>query len=867
MNLKDWGVALTLCRRELRGGLRGFGVFLGCLFLGVLAISAVGSLGRALEAGLAADAKAILGADVSVALTSRDLRPDEAAYLQSLGRLGRTLGTRTMARSDAAGRQRSVLVELKGVDAGYPLYGKVELEGGAELQALLSGRDGLPGAVADRDLLTRLGLSLGDVVTVGEARFALRGVIAREPDRVMEFFSLGPRLMVSDQAFLTTGLVRQGSLFRTEYLLRLAGDGAESVAESIRAAFPEAGWRVRDFAHAAPRVRSVLERLSVDLTLVGLGALLVGGLGIAGGVRGYLGGRLTHMAAMKCMGAPARVLFASYLAQVLLLGFAGACAGMIGGGLIPWIASRFFAELLPIHLQAGVYAAPLLQAALFGLVTTLAFSMPPLFRAVTVRPSGIFRGYISADMERIPRAALLPTAAAFALLAAMVFQFAGNARLAAWFVGGTVMAYVLFKGLARTIRWLAGKAPRLPWASWRIGVASIHRPGSPGVSLVFALGFGLTALVAVVMVNVSMSRALSSELAQEAPSFFFMDIRPDQVEEFRNLVLSSPGVTRLDLRPMVRGRIVRIGGTPVENATVSEDVSWAVRGDRGLSWSEDVPPGSTLVRGKWWDKGYSGPPLISLTADLADGFGVDVGDTLTLNILGRNITGTIGSIREVNWRTLAMQFAIIFSPGTLDRAPQTWLGASYGSDAAGTGAPGTGTPGTGTPGTGSPRTGSPGSLFDRVTEAFPDVAVVTIRDVLDTAGQLMERTSRIFQVMAAVALLVGFLVLAGAFSADQHRRIYDSVIYKVCGATRRDILAILVAEFSLAGLFTGLGSLILGTVTAWGVVQGLLKMQFVPDLTTGLLTVLAGVAISLAMGLLGTWRVLGRKAAPFLRNE
>ncbi|MBM9532137.1 hypothetical protein JWG42_18450, partial [Desulfoprunum benzoelyticum] len=153
--------------------------------------------------------------------------------------------------------------------------------------------------------------------------------------------------------------------------------------------------------------------------------------------------------------------------------------------------------------------------------------MPPLFRAVMVSPSGIFRGYIAADTGRMPRAAILPTAAAFAVLAAMVFQFAGDTKLAGWFVGGTVGAWVLFKGLARAIRWLAGCAPRLPWASWRIGVANIHRPGSPGVSLVFALGFGLTALVAVVMVNVSLTRALTAELAQEAPAFFFMDIRPD----------------------------------------------------------------------------------------------------------------------------------------------------------------------------------------------------------------------------------------------------------------------------------------------------------------------------------------------------
>lgn len=837
MTPKDWAVALRVARRELRVGVRGFGIFLSCLFLGVLAISAVGSVGRALEEGLARDAKSILGGDVSVALTSREATDKELAYLHGLGDVATNFSSRTMARSGNA----SLLVEIKGVDAVYPLYGQVVVEN-STLQAALASADGLPGVVADRVLFNRLGLTIGDVIQVGEGRFRLTGVLLSEPDRVMDVFTLGPRIMTSAEAFVKTGLIRPGSLFRAEYLLRLSTGNAKSVVDTLRKRFPEAGWRVRAYTNAAPRIRTMLDRLRVDLTLVGLAALLVGGLGIAGGVRGYLDGRLTHMAAMKCMGGSTRVLFASYLLQILVLGALGAGLGLAAGGFAPWILERFWADLLPIHIHSRIYAGPLIQAALFGLVTTLAFAMPPLFRAVLVRPSGIFRGYISAESKAMPPMALFFSILFFILFAGMVFLFSGDSRLSSWFVGGIVIAWLLFKGMTEVIRWLALNAPRLPRPSFRVGVANIHRPGSPGVSLVFALGFGLTALVAVTMVNASLNRSLSTELAEQAPAFFFMDVRPQEVEDFRSQILSVPGVGRLDLRPMVRGRIVAIKDVPVENATVSEDVRWAVRGDRGLSYGPDFPAGSTLLRGTWWAKDYAGPPLISLTADLAKGFGVDIGDTLSLNVLGRTLTGTVASIRDVNWQSLAMQFAIIFSPGVLEAAPQSWLGAVYDVD-------------------------QDELLFAHVTQNFPDVAVVSVREVLENAAIMMRRMARIFQVMAGLALLVGFLVLAGAFSADQHRRIYDSVIYKVCGATRRDILSVLIAEFSLAGLFTGIGGLALGTLAAWGVVKGILHLPFAPDLTLSLCTVLAGVGVSLIVGLLGTWRALGRKAAPLLRNE
>jgi putative ABC transport system permease protein len=835
--------AWRLARRELRGGLRGFGVFLGCLFLGVFAIAAVGSFAAAARQGLLTDARALLGGDLEVRLVSRELSAEQQEFLKALGTLSTTTGMRTMARS--VDNDQRTLVELKAVDQAYPLYGRAVSEPALPLeQALAREVDGSFGALVEMALLARLELQVGDRVRVGDATLIIHGLLTREPDRTLRAFSLGPRLLVSRAALSATGLVAPGSLFTTAYRLRLPPErDAVRVKEELQAAFPEAGWRLRTWQEAAPRVRRLLDRMTVNLTLVGLCSLLVGGVGVAGAVRGYLGGKVFHIATMKCVGASGRTILAGYLLQVLLLGGAGAAFGLAAGAALPWLVERLVGENLPIPLQLGFYPAPLATAALFGLLVALVFSLQDLGAARRIPPSVLFRGY-AGGARPAPGAGIWLAIALFAAaLAILAVVTSPDRRLALWFMLGALLCFGLFRLLAVLVVAAARHAPRPSRPSLRLALANIHRPGAPAGNAVFSLGLGLTALVIVALVQANLTRLVEETIPAEAPAFFFLDIQPNQVASYTALIDSLPWVTGSERYPTLRGRIVAIAGVPVEKAVIAPEVAWAVRGDRWLSYAATPPADTRLTAGSWWPADYQGEPLLSLTADLAKGFGVGLGDHLTVNVLGREITARIASLREVDWSTLDLNFALLFSPGVLEGAPQTHIASVY-----------------------VPPQQEQG-VFRAVTDRFPNASAIGVRSVLGGVSRTLERLSGAFRAMAGVALLSGFLVLAGAVSADQHGRIRDAVIFKVCGATRRNLLTAFAAEFLLLGLAAGAISALVGSLAAWGILVKLMDTSFILPAGTVLATLATGIGLTLVLGLVGTWKALGQKPAAWLRED
>jgi putative ABC transport system permease protein len=834
-------LALRLARRELRGGMSGLGVFTACLVLGVGAIAGIGSLAASLSAGIRGDARALLGGDVEARLAYRRADSAERALLSGSGNLSEIATMRAMARTTDGERQS--LIELKAVDASYPLYGEFVLSPRHNLGGALARKDGAFGAVVDPALLGRLAVNIGGMIKIGEASFRVRAVIDREPDAAAGGLIFGPRVMISAAALVETRLIQPGSLVTYRYRLRLptttTPDGWIAAA---RAAFPNAGWQLRSFDQASPELRRLIERVAMFLSLIGMSSLLVGGVGIGNAVRGHIATRTTTIATLKSLGGSARLVFTVYLCEILGVAAAAICAALAIGALLPIAAAPLLKHLLPIPARLGLYPRPLAFAALYGVLTTLVFSLWPLAAIGRIRPGALFRDSVERHRRHAPWAPLAASVLLAMCLAAASVAGAQDRRVGIWFVAGAIGAFGLFWVAGRAIALGASRLPHPRRPLLRLALANLHRPAAPTSQIMLSLGIGLTVLAAVALVEGNLGRQIEQQLPAEAPAFFFIDIQPAQLSGFKAIVHDIPSA-RTEEVPMMRGRITRLNDVPVEQASVAPEARWALRSDRGLTYAASLPQGSELAAGAWWPPDYAGPPLISFDAALAHGMGLKIGDTLTVNLLGREITARIANLRTIDWRRLGINFTIVFAPGTLEHAPQTALAAVY-----------------------LPRAEEE-ALVRRVTEAYPNVSAIHVREALAAVSRVIGLIGGAVRLTALVTLASGGLVLGGAIAAGQQRRVYDAVVLKVLGATRRTILSSFLIEHGLLGGVAGVTAGGLGTIAAYYLVTRVMGTDWVFLPAPVFSSVALAVILTLVLGFAGTWRALGAKPARHLRAE
>lgn len=838
-------IAWTFARRELRAGVRGFRVFLACLALGVGAIATAGTIREAVVAGVSRDARALLGGDLEIGLAYRAATEDERAAMQDLGTVSHIVSMRSMAARDDDPVRRT-LVELKAVDDAYPLFGNVILRSGANIQEKLKNTTAMPPVVVEDTLLSRLDLAVGDALRLGETAFQIAGVITKEPDKVTTFATFGPRAMISMEAMAATNLVQPGALVRHDYRLGLdPGMDADTAAEALRTAFPDAGWRIKGLEQAASGLENFFANLTLFLGLVGLTALLVGGIGVSNAVRAYLAGRVHTIAALKCAGAAGSTVFSTYAILIGVLGLSGVVLGTIVGAAVPALALWLAGDLLPVPADIRLYPVPLAWAALFGLLTTAVFSLPALGRAMRTPPTSLFRSAVDQPHVTPPRWSM-PVALGLAMiLGGLVILTAASPKLAFWFLVGTGLAMLLFLGLAEAAMGLAKRLASLTRGrpSLRLALANLHRPGSGAASVVLSLGLGLSVLVAVGLVEANMNRGLQEQLPEQAPSFFFIDIQPDDLDRFHDTISTIEGFESMETASMVRGRITHIDGVPADQASVAPEAQWALRGDRGLTSRAVQPPDAVMVRGAWWPEDYAGPPLVSLDANIASGMGLEVGDTITINILGRAITAELASTRDINWASLSINFTFIFSPGVIEAAPHTYIATVRAAPEAEV-------------------------TIDRaVAEAFPAITAIRVKEALLAVQGIITASGTAIRVTGLVGVIAGALVLAGAMAAGRQRRVLDSVVLKVLGATRADVLRTFLLEYGVLGVATAGIAAVVGSVGAWATVTTLIPVGWELDLVVVGSIVLGCLVLTLGAGYASTRHALITKPAPYLRND
>lgn len=648
--------------------------------------------------------------------------------------------------------------------------------------------------------------------------------------------------MVAGGSLDATRLVQPGSQQVRHYRIKLhQGVDLKAWQETLNATFPDAAWRVRDRGNSAPSTQQFLDQMSMFLTLTGLTALVVGGVGAGNAVHGFLLRKRASIATLKCLGAQGGLIFRIYLTQIILLAVLGIAIGLGVGATIPFLLARIMADMLPVPAHFAIYPAPLLHASAFGMITAVIFAIWPLARAREISAAALFRDLV-APVRRWPRPQYSAAIALLlALLAGLAFLIAGDARFAFWFVIGIGASFVLLRLMSAAIMALARAIPVPARPELRLALANLHRPGSPAPAVLLSLGLGLSLLVTIALVEGNLSRQVNERAVNEAPAFFFLDIQSRDIDGFRLLAGQTPGVSDVESMPTLRGRITRIKGQPALAESIPPEARWALRGDRNLSYASTPPPDTEISAGEWWPPDYAGPPLLSLDAQLGRNMGLGVGDTLTINILGRDIEARIANLRRIDWSTMGVNFALIFSPGLISAAPHSFLATARATPDA------------------------EAALHNSVTDKFSGVSVVRVRETLETVNALLNNLAVAVRTAGGVTLVTGILVLAGALAAGHGQRLYDAVLLKVLGASRRRVVLAYAAEYALLGLCAaGLASLI-GSIAAYMTVTFLMRAEFVFLPWTLVITLMATIILTLFLGLALTWRVLGQKAATVLR--
>ncbi|MCY4151689.1 MAG: FtsX-like permease family protein [Aestuariivita sp.] len=836
------GLAAKLAVRDLRGGVRSLQILMACLTLGVAAISAIGTVRESLQAGLTQEATALLGGDAQIEFAYRFANSRELAWMSDNAALiSEVTDFRSMLTVKRGNAKARGLTQVKSIDDAYPLIGEVEISPPLTLSKALDGRNGIPGAVVHPTLVERLGLGIGDLFYLGEQKFVLTAILDREPDSLSGGFELGPRTIVRTAALSDSGLLQSGSLFSTKYRLKLfEGAPLEETARRAEEQLANSGMQWRDSRNATPRVSEFIERLSTFLTLLGLSGLAIGGVGVFVSVQDYLEGKLQVIAILKTLGADQSLVLKIFLGQVGLVALLAVLVGAAIGGLTSYSIGTAFGRELPVPSVFSIYPAPMIEAAILGMITAAIFSVWPLARIDEVRAAALFRD-TQPQTRRLPSWIVLAFVSLFLItLVLLAGWFNASTQLTFWMTLGLIATMMLLALAAAVMRKLCGllvpvvgKKPELRWA---LCALSGSQMGS--LPMILALGLGFSVLSVLLQFDGNLRNRIINELPEAAPAYFFVDIQREQLSGFRQRLDDDPAVTRVESVPMLRGIISKINGKPA-NETAGDH--WVLEGDRGITYAENLSVDTNLVAGEWWDANYIGEPQVSFAAQEALEMGISLGDQLTLNILGRDIQARVSSLREVDFSKAGIGFIMVLNPAALAGAPHSFIATVYTEESA------------------------EAAIVRDLSERFPNITAIRVRDVIERVNTLLSAISAATLLGALAAIAVGFLVLIGVAATGKRPKSYEAAVLRTLGASRRQILLSFSMRTFILGLAAGTIAFIMGIIGGWLICTYLIDTSFEIIWSAATMVIGGGLLVSIAAEIVFVRQPVITKPAQVLR--
>jgi putative ABC transport system permease protein len=837
----------NLARRELRSSWKRLLFFFLCIGVGVGSIVALRSMIQNLNRAVAGEARALMTADVQIE-TTREWTREALAAINDAARpplveaRTETIESATMLRPSDAEREGALMVELKGIERGFPLYGDFRLMDGRPFDfSLVEGG----GAVVAPLLLERLGMKIGDRVKIGEREFEIRGVTQQEPGSAGGF-RLGPRVFVERAGLEAAGLTGFASRARRKILFKTPEGSAERLASVLREKRGDGAVFVRSYKDSEENLGAQFTRAENYLSLTGLVVLVLGGIGVSSVTRVFIEQKRKTIAVLKCVGATGRRLTFAYLAQVVTLGAAGSVLGVaLAKAALIFVRARF-AESLPPNLVYDLSAGAVAQGLGLGVLISLLFSALPLLRIRQIRPNMLLR-----DVEERAQRRWLDIwrwAIALVVLAGLTFLTswqAGSVRVGVFFLVGLGATALVLYAAAWLLIFVVRRMRGLGTFAMRQAVNSMHRPGNQTRVIVMAVGLGAFLVMSVHSLQTNLLDEFDVMRRGNLPNMYLIDVQKDQVEGVREIVERTTGA-RAELIPTVRARIVGNNGREID---FNSEQSRRERGGLGREYVVTYRPrleyNETIVEGKFWDETPSSEPEVSIEEGLPGQGRIKLGDTLMFDIQGRKLTARVTSVRRVDWRNSRTGFILLFRPGALDAAPQTFVGAIDG-----------------------PTAEPARSRFQReIVDRFPNVSVIDVADIVRGVSRILSNITLAVTFIGGFVLLSGVLILVGSIAMTKFQRIYEAAVLKTLGARRRVLLAMMLAEYGLLGLVAGVVGALASSALSYSVARYVFEIEWTFAPVASVAGVAATVLLVGVVGALSSLDVLTRKPLAILRSQ
>jgi len=842
---------------DLRGDLRRFGILLACLALGVGTIAGVSSVGAALQDAILRNANTLMGGDLQVIRADRRADASELAYIQSLGTVSETISSN--ARADALDQSgNTVFLDVYAVDDNYPLYGNVispQLPLGDKPAELLKQVDGVYGAIVDPVVLDRLGIDVGGRFRVNQTQFEVRGLLGSLPNGALRGFHLGLTAIMSIEAQQSNPNTRAplpGLLTQFGYKIKLTQGDYRTQQPIVAAHFAsDPLWKVQSPYDAAGQLSRLYDIFVRFLLIVGLSALLVGGIGISNAVSAYIGERQKAIATLRSLGATGARIMVHFFTQIGLLSLLGIFIGLVIGAGLTAAALPVLGRILAVDLPPSVHFPSLATALGFGVLAAFAFSYLPLVNARKMKPAMLFRTVGTSVQnlrarEYVEFGVVIPLVVAGLLIFGLAYLTTRDLSLVFWYSVGVIIAFLLLRFAGVALQFVLRQLPPMPSATLRNAFRGIHRPGSPAPVVIMSLGLGLAMLLVIVILTANVRNQLTGQVLKDAPTFVATDLFDDEVVTLGEFLDGTGYVTNYQHSPMIRAAVTKINGVSSEelrdNKNLAGDAQYFIGAQEILmTWADAMPSDSTITAGQWWPAGYDGPPLISLKDDISAALGIKPGDKLELTLFGESIEVTVANLRDFQFQN-GLNFMVTATPGTFADFPGTNLATIKASE------------------------GHEKDLERALAREYPDVTFIPVGEALNQAADILGQLSVAVNIVGGLAVINGLLVLAGTMAAGRKQRESDAIVNKVLGATRGNVLRVFALEYALLGIFAAALATVVGIVGAYAIIKlAGMDVGFGVDPVL-ILGVLAGsVVLTIVTGALTTWSALSTRPAQYLR--